>query len=56
MSCFPTMLLNRTKLRYGTIMLEAYEKFIWLTGFGAIYLLWLKRSLSVHHDSDPEWT
>ena len=27
-SCFPTVPLNRTKLKYGTMKLKTYEKFI----------------------------
>ena len=29
-SCFLTMSLNRTKLKYGTMKLKAYEKVIWM--------------------------
>ena len=42
---------NRTKLKYGTLMLKAYEKFIWMIELGAIYLLGLKGSLLVHPES-----
>ena len=28
-SCFSTVPLNRTKLKYGTLELKTYEKFIW---------------------------
>ena len=48
MSCFPTISLNRTKLKYGTIKLKAYEKIIWIIGLGAIYLLGPKGSVLVH--------
>ena len=41
-SCFPTMALNRTKLKYGTMKQKAYEKIRRMTEFGAIYLLGLK--------------
>ena len=32
-SCFLTMSLNRTKLKYGTMKLKAYEKIIWMIEF-----------------------
>ena len=38
-SCFPTIYLNRTKPKYETMKLRAYEKIIWMIWFGAIYLL-----------------
>ena len=45
-SCFPTMPLNRTKLRdYED---KGYEKIIWMIEVGAIYLLGLKGSVLVH--------
>ena len=47
-SCFPTISLNRTKLKYGTLKLKAYEKTIWMIGLGAINLLGSKGSLLVH--------
>ena len=50
-SCFPTMSLNRTKLKYGTMKLMAYEKILWLIEVGAIYLLGLEGSLLVHPES-----
>ena len=50
-NCFPIMPLNRTKLKYGTMKLKAYEKIIWMVEFGAIYLLGPKGSLSVHPES-----
>ena len=50
-SCFPTVPLNRTKLRYGNMKLKAYEKIIWIIELGAIYLLRPKGSLLVHPES-----
>ena len=50
-SCFPTMVLNRTKLKYGAMKLKAFEKFIWMIGFGVIYLVGLKGSFLVHPKS-----
>ena len=47
-SCFPTISLNRTKLKYGILKLKAYEKTIWMIGLGAINLLGSKGSLLVH--------
>ena len=47
-SCFLTMPLNRTKLKYITMNLKAYEKIIWMIEFGAIYLLGPKSYLLVH--------
>ena len=47
-SCFPTIPLKRTKLKYGTIKLNSYEKIIWMIELGAIRP---KGSLSVHPDS-----
>ena len=49
-SCFPTMSLNRTKLKYGNMKLEAYEKIVWMIELGAMYLLRPKGYLLV----DPE--
>ena len=43
-SCFPTIPLNRAKLKYGTMKLKASEKFIGMIGVGAIYFLELKGS------------
>ena len=51
MSCFPTMPLNRTKLKYGTMMLKAYETFKWMIELDVEYLLGLKSSLLVHPES-----
>ena len=45
------MSLNKTKLKYGTMKLKAYEKIIWMIQFGAIYLLGLAGSLLVNHSS-----
>ena len=50
-SCFPTMPLNRMKLKYGTTKLNAYEKIIWMIELGPIYLLKPKGSLLVHFES-----
>ena len=47
-SCFPTMSLNRTKVKYGAMKLNAYEKIVWMIGLGSIYLLGPKASLLVH--------
>ena len=44
-SCFPTMPLNRTKLKYRTIKIKAYEKIMWMIDLGATYLLKPKSSL-----------
>ena len=38
-SYFPTMLLNKAKLNYGTMKLKTYENVIWMTELGTIYLL-----------------
>ena len=39
-SCFLTMPLNRTKLKYGNMMkLKAYEKTMWMIELGAVYHL-----------------
>ena len=50
-SCFPTMPLNRTKLKYRTMKIKAYEKIIWMIDLGAIYLLKPKASLLVRPES-----
>ena len=47
-SCFPTMQLNRTNLKYGTMKLKRYEKIIWLIELGVRYLLGPNSSLLVH--------
>ena len=47
------MLLSSTKLKYATIMLKVYEKFIWMIELGAIYLLGLKGSVLVDYKSVP---
>ena len=39
---------NRTKLKYGAMMLKSYEKNIYMDDLGAIYLLAPKHSLLVH--------
>ena len=41
-SSFPTVPLNRTKLKYGTMELKTYEKLIWMIESGAIYPLGVK--------------
>ena len=46
-SCFPAIPLNRTKLKYGTMKLKAYEKTIWMIELCANFLR-PKVSLSVH--------
>ena len=50
-SCFPTIALNRTKLKYGAMKLKAHEKIIWMIELGSIYLLGPKGSLLVHPES-----
>ena len=50
-SCFLTMSLNRTKLKYGTMKLKAYEKIIWMIELGAIYVLGRKVSILLHPES-----
>ena len=50
-SWFSTMPLNRTKLKYGTMKLKAFEKITWMIELGAIYLLGPKGSLSVQSES-----
>ena len=47
-SCFLKISSNRTKLKYGTMKVKAYEKLIWMIELGAIYLLGPKGSLLVH--------
>ena len=47
------MPLNRTKLRYGTIMLKAYEKFIWMTEFGAIIVIRNAKMVWKHEPNQP---
>ena len=47
-SCFPTISLNKTKLKYGTMKLKAYEKIIWMTELVAIYILGPNGSLLWH--------
>ena len=37
-TCFPTISLIRTKLKYGTLKLKAYEKIIWMIEVCATYL------------------
>ena len=50
-SCYPTMSLIRTKLKYGTMKLKAYTKIIWVIELGGIYLLGLNGSFLVHPES-----
>lgn len=50
-SRFPTMVLNRAKLKYRVVKLKAFEKFIWMIGFGVIYLVRLKGFFLVHLES-----
>ena len=50
-SCFLTVPLNRTKLKYGTMKLKTYEKFIWMIEPGAIYPLGVKGYFLVHPES-----
>ena len=50
-SCFLTVPLNRTKLKYGTMKLKPYEKFIWMIEPGAIYHLEVKGYFLVHPES-----
>ena len=50
-SYFPRIPFNRTKLKYGTMKIKTYEKIIWMTELGAIYLLGPKGSFSVHSES-----
>ena len=45
------MPIYRTKLKYETMKLKAYEKIIWMIELGAIYLLELTSSLLVHPES-----
>ena len=55
MSCFPTISLNRTKLKYGTLKLKAYE-IKWMIELGAIFFLGPKGSLLVHLSVQSECT
>ena len=48
---FPTMSLNRIKLKYETMKPKAYEKNIWMIELDAKYLLRLKGSLFVHFEN-----
>ena len=41
----------QSTFNYGTMKLKAYEKIIWMSEFGVIYLLGLKSSLLVHPKS-----
>ena len=50
-SYFLTVPLNRTKLKYGTMKIKAYEEIIWMIELGAIFFLGPKGSLLVHHES-----
>ena len=50
-SCFPTVPLNRTKLKYGIMKLKAYKKIKWMIELGATYVLRPKCSLSVCPES-----
>ena len=50
-SCFPTMALNRAKLKYGNMKLRAYEKIMLMIELGAVYLLRPKGSVLVHRKS-----
>ena len=50
-SCFQAMPLNRTKLRYGSMKVKAYEKSIWMIELSAIYILKIKGSFLVHPES-----
>ena len=45
------MLLNKTKLKYGTMKLNVYEKIIWMIELGAVYPLRSKGSFLVHPKS-----
>ena len=47
-SCFPTISLNKTKPKYGTMKLKAYEKIMWMSELVAIYLLGPTGSLLLH--------
>ena len=50
-SCSPAVPLNRTKLKYGTMKLKTYKKFIWMIEPGAIYPLGVKGYSLVHPES-----
>ena len=52
-SCFLTMALNRTKLKYGTMKLKAYKNLMWMIELEAIYLLGPIGSLLLHPESAP---
>ena len=45
------MPLNRTKPKYGSMKLKAYEKIVWMIEHGAMYLLGPRGSLLVHPES-----
>ena len=45
------MPLNRTKVKYGTMKIKAYEKITWMIELGAMHLLGPKGSLLVHPES-----
>ena len=47
------MTLNRTKLKYGTMKLKAYKRFMWMIELEAIYFLGPKGSLLLHPESAP---
>ena len=42
------LLIKRTKLKYGTMMLKAYKKLIWMIELGAVYIIGLKGSPIMH--------
>ena len=50
-SCFPTIRLYKTKLKYRTMKLKTYEKYMWMVELGAIYHLALKGSFLMHPES-----
>ena len=50
-SYFPMMPLNRTKVKYGTMKIKAYQKITWMIELGAMHLLGPKGSLLVHPES-----
>ena len=52
-SWFPAMPLNKTKLKYGTVKLKAYEKIIWMIEVGGIYLLGPNGYLLMHPEIAP---
>ena len=49
--CFPTVPLNRTKLKHGTMKLKTYEKFIRMIEAGTIYPLRVKGYFLVQPES-----